>query len=404
MAEPAISTDSNGRDATRMTAATRRVQAIDIARGVAMLLVCLSHFALTFLVRRGNLVTVEILTFITCIASPTFVFMSGAIVGIAFAMRRNDFPQFRLKLVDRALFLLTLGHLLLLGSRLPGRGFGHELFSIVFITDASAVSILTVSFLVPHVPAWARIRIAAVLMMFSLLVVHTMHGSAHFPQTLVEMLFGEHSTLSGSFAVVPWLAVYLASTAVGERLGAYFRRDDYRGVVRLLLRLGIASVLLAVCGRLMREVVGATLVVPSRALAELTSFTQKYPPGPTYVLLFGGAGMCLIAVVTECWRRGWLPRVTDAFETVGRASFCVFVLQAYLYFVVPHYKALPEALPWPLALAITLVPLYVGAKVWSAYNGNRYLTVGLPALLARLERLRAPEVELEVASKQGSSA
>src|SRR4029079_15117344 len=100
---------------------------------------------------------------------------------------------------------------------------------------------------------------AAVLMMFSLLVVHILHGSAHVPQTLVELLFGEHSLYRRSFPVVPWVAVYLASTAVGEQLGGYLRVDDYRGGARLLLRLGAASMLLGVCGRLMRDVTSAVL-------------------------------------------------------------------------------------------------------------------------------------------------
>src|SRR4029077_5709649 len=102
-------------------------------------------------------------------------------------------------------------------------------------------------------------------------------------------------------------------------------------------------------------------------------------------LFFGGAGMCMIGLVVECWRRGWLRGVTNAFETVGRASFFVFVLQAYLYFVLPHWLPLPNAIPWPFAFLVTLVPLYVGAHVWGACGASRWLTVGLPPLVARIE-------------------
>src|SRR4051812_6769069 len=161
VAEPADITSPGVSRIDRGSSAARRVQAIDIARGVAMLLVCVSHFVSTQVVARGNRLTAELLTVAAGIASPTFVFMSGAILGIAYAGRESDFRRFRLKLVDRALFLLTIGHLLLMGSRWHSLPDHRELFSLTFITDASAVSILVVAYLVPVIDARARLRIAA---------------------------------------------------------------------------------------------------------------------------------------------------------------------------------------------------------------------------------------------------
>src|ERR1043165_2078322 len=95
----------------------RRISNLDAARGTAMLLVCLSHFAAVY-VRKLSLAGSTHLPVLPwpialgMIASPTFVAVSGTILGLLFVVRKKSFDEQRLKLVDRSLFVLTVAHVL----------------------------------------------------------------------------------------------------------------------------------------------------------------------------------------------------------------------------------------------------------------------------------------------------
>ena len=87
-----------------------RLQAIDAARGVAMLFVLLSHFASVQFAMAADAPLQQSLWRVSMVASPTFVLISGMMMGFLYETRRSSFGPVRDKLVDRALFLLTIGH------------------------------------------------------------------------------------------------------------------------------------------------------------------------------------------------------------------------------------------------------------------------------------------------------
>src|SRR4051812_11183098 len=121
---------------------TNREEIIDVARGFAMLFVCLSHFATVYLNRNNAAFAANVLSAVGMLASPAFVCLSGTLLGFAFARRRHDFSRFHLKLADRALFLLSVGHVLMLLSVLPAYLDAHQSLGWVFVTDAIAFSLL----------------------------------------------------------------------------------------------------------------------------------------------------------------------------------------------------------------------------------------------------------------------
>src|SRR5437899_12729419 len=93
--------------------ASRRVASIDAARGTAMLFVCLAHFTNSYFFPIGQENIGRNLVAIGMVASPTFVTVSGLVAGFLAVTRRNSFADLRRKLIDRGLFLLVVGHLLL---------------------------------------------------------------------------------------------------------------------------------------------------------------------------------------------------------------------------------------------------------------------------------------------------
>ena len=107
---------------TATTTGLRRLQFIDASRGLAMLFVFVSHFAYGFFdAELGG--ARETLTAMGMVASPAFVILSGLMLGFVYRSAPSRFGDLRRKFIDRGLFLLTIGHVLILCAHLPlGRG------------------------------------------------------------------------------------------------------------------------------------------------------------------------------------------------------------------------------------------------------------------------------------------
>src|SRR5215470_13486656 len=129
---------------------SRRLDGVDAARGVAMVLVCLSHFMSVYFSVPPTGLNGHIGS-LTLVASPTFIALSGIMLGMLTTAGDERSQVLRAKLADRAVFLLVVGHAVLMVASLspaylrqqPLRWFGPT-----FITDAIAVSILVALWLV----------------------------------------------------------------------------------------------------------------------------------------------------------------------------------------------------------------------------------------------------------------
>ena len=373
----------------RKTSKDEREEIIDIARGFAMLFVCLSHFASVYLLVHKEMAAANVLSALGMLASPSFVCLSGTLVGIAYVRRPKAFAQFQLKLADRALFLLSVGHVLMLLSVLPAHFDSHGPLGWVFITDAIAFCLLLAPWIMTRLTPRERVLLGVVLLSVSWLLVDDWQPRVSAEVGIKGMLFGE--TDRYWFPIIPWLGIYLASTAFGEHLGAILMEGDYAKVVATMARVGGALVMgSALLGAVHWAAAHGTLGVvhDSRGLESMTSVWQKYPPGVAYVLLFGGLGIALDAVLVQLWRYSIATSTLRTFAAVGRSSLLIYVLQAQVYYVILHYVRLPRTNAWPLVLVATLVPLAMAARWWSARGMNRYLTVGLPTLVAAIAARR----------------
>ena len=128
------------------------------------------------------------------------------------------------------------------------------------------------------------------------------------------------------------------------------------------------------------------------ALFGFLAASRKFPPGPIYLLLFGGAGMLLVAKAFSTSRDGrWAP-LTRPVAAIGRASFFVFILQSFVYYIVLPALSLPYPPLWPLYYVASLLVFLAAAAIWNSLDGNRFLTVGLwrtvPMVRAMRSRVR----------------
>src|SRR4051812_43498491 len=95
--------------AERLGAVQRRIVAVDAARGAVMLFSCLAHFA--WWIHASYPAQGDALAAIGMVATPAFLLISGAMVGMLCARNHRRGADLKSQFFNRGLFLLTVGHI-----------------------------------------------------------------------------------------------------------------------------------------------------------------------------------------------------------------------------------------------------------------------------------------------------
>jgi uncharacterized membrane protein len=361
---------------TRHAAASvGRVRGIDSARGLAMVFVCLSHFGLGYFGRLDEPSIASALTTIGLIGSPAFMLMSGVTLGLLHETRRERFDHHRLLLADRALFMLTVGHLLILIANAPRLTSLSEGLQRGFITDVIAVAILLGPTLVVLTSQRTRVVLSLVLFAGGWLLAFRWTPTDLVGDTVRYLLVGPYpDDPRYNFPLVHWFAVYVASTVLGQWLGRQLAAGRQRQAEYILLVYGAAAVLLVVLYKLLQWTMGVPF---STTLAVLMSPWTKLPPSPAYLLFYGGLAFLLLTVAMIVERRNLVQRLFKWTTILGRASFFVFILQFYVYDVLFWSLKLPYTPFWPALFVASLAGITALASIWDTQSRNQYLTVGL---------------------------
>jgi uncharacterized membrane protein len=369
------------------------VQALDAARGAAMVLVCVSHFANAYLAPAGAARQASWMTAIAMIATPTFVLVSGLLMGYLSAVYRAGRDAYRTRLLDRGLFLLIVGHAWLTLTAGLRAGNLSTPFTHAFITDVIGLALL---FMVPIVvrTSWQRrIQVGLGLAVLGYAAALAWHRTTGWSEVLEETLIGW--TDVPTFPLLPWLGVYAAGTGLGTRLTPLLRAGRERDAGRLLAIIGLCTVALAA---LLRGLLRTQTPEHNNVLTVLNALTtpwEKVPPAPGYLLLFGGLGLVLAGslLAAPAALQHW--RAFRALTLLGRNSLFAYLFQNLVYFVLLYGLALPYHPAWPLMFVGSVGLVFAVAWGWEAARGNRLLTVGYPAiraaLRARFRRARASD-------------
>lgn len=375
---------------------SNRIRALDATRGTAMIFVFVSHFGLTYFGRNGQEQLEDWFERVGKVASPTFMVLSGMMAGFLYAMRPDSFRATRLRLADRGLFFLTFGHVVIAFAHIPKLGrFDWALYE-VFITDTIAFSIIVGPLLVEALRPRARLVVGAALFAASWAAVELwpVHWHAWWRAALVGEVVAEPTYRANiyTFPVLPWFAVYLASTSLGAAFAARLRRDGEAGAARLMLHVGSAAVGLAlVCAKASALARAAGLIDPESLIATLTAVTCKRPPGLVYLFFHGGVGLLLLAATMAVDRAGRLDAWLRFTTRMGRTSFFLFVVQFYVFNEFFFRLRLPMSPLWPLYFAATVAVLGVASWWWDVGGHNRFMTMRLlRGRTARDERGRGP--------------
>lgn len=344
-----------------------RQTALDATRGLAMLLVCISHFGLYFRF-AGSEASRWRAELIGLPASPTFVLLSGILLGLLCQQQPERRSSIAVRSTDRGLFLLLIGHIAIGTAHWPA--FGNVRF--VFMTDAIGVSLLLAPWLIFLLSRMARMGAGAFLLALNWYMYLIWQPTGEVERIIHDVAIGQAPTAGGwlTFPLLPWLGVYIFATGLGEQVARWQARG---GSAAPLAAVACGSILLGVCLHALGR-------GQSQVLKQLLSCAQKYPPGPAYLLAWGGFGLLLLAGM-ERLHACPLFRVTGAaLATLGRSALIVFILQYYVYFVGLWFLQPFHLVLWPLYLVASIALLFGLALLWESFFGNGFITVGLQAL------------------------
>lgn len=357
-----------------------RLPALDTARGMAMVLVCLSHFSWSAVQRLGETRTFDSLLTISMVASPTFILVSGITLGYMYAGDADVYRRFTGKLRERGLLLLTVAHLLMIPAfhyMAPTPG---EALRVLPITTTIGMCLLLGPTVIVRTSRRHRILLGAVLMVLTWLFLFTSPGDSQgtaLDAVRTALVGARHTSWwFYSFPLMPWLGAYLFGSAVGQNVRAAAR--DGRDLRTLLLRYATWLVALALLIEVLVD--GLAIVRPSNPLLKelsqsLASPVSKMPPSPVYLLTFGAAGLTLTALADLLIDRSWLRALTRRLGEIGRSSLPVFVVQSYLYYMIELHVLPPGRRTWPLYFLVSLAVVYAAARLWLRLGGNRLLVM-----------------------------
>lgn len=374
-----------------------RIQAFDVARGSAMLLVFLSHFSLRYLKVASGLRWHAAQGWVTLGATPAFVLVSGMMLGLL-RTARADFTRMRDKLIDRGLFLLIVARPLIAIAHIAlVKDWQQAFIDIVYITDTVGVSLILGALIAERVGDWGRLWLGLAVLATSWTA--NIAWSPDFPggQLVEELLFGrlQGDSLLSNFPLLPWFGWYLIGSGVGALVVRAHADGAGRAAARVLFRAAAVSAVVAAIAKAAESplrLASSDLMTAVGRTASLMSVREKLPPGVTYLALYGALSALGVGMVLR-WgdRIGASSRpataIWRALAMLGRNSLLAFVLQFYVYSAV-HLLPKPPAWTAPAYFALTVAVLWAAIAACDRLRLNRMFSVGF-ARLAHARRQRA---------------
>jgi uncharacterized membrane protein len=355
-----------------------RLRAIDAGRGAAMLFVFLSHFGESYLQHNHMWQTLYACWKISMIASPSFMLISGMMLGYVFSTNNAGFQNFKFKLIDRGLFLLTIAHLLILLSHIPLTNQEGVPLKWAFITDTIGVCIIAGPLIIEKTRAKNRLIMGLCLYLSSWLAVILIQTSSIFGNLLKELFVGslQNKYFVDNFAIMPWLSVYLCGSYMGEKIGEYQLAGQNAKIGRYFTRVGILSVFIAIgIKTLVHFLVREHFLHASMLMSSVFNIFQKNPPAPLYLMFYGGAGLMMLSVLFFLVRENKASFLIDSLEIIGKTSLVAFILQYFIYFSVFVWLDLKFQSFWMIYFIVSVVVIFRVLHFWQAKGLNRYFSI-----------------------------
>ena len=364
-----------------------RLLPVDAVRGMAMFFIGVSHISFYLINDSGVLATYA--RAIGFIATPNFLLMSGLACG--YQLAHSPTTVTALRIVDRGLFAVLVGHLLVTASIVymvpPGTAFEH-----IVITD-SIGALLCLAPLLKHTSARALLWAGAAVYCVSSLLALAWHPATS-PQILFGALLlsvndGGMPDIGWTSPTLPYMGIFLIGVGLGKLIYVCRREGRAESLSVRLAVAGTAAIAAALAVNIARHFVkpwlAGYLAPKNWADVVLTTINIRHdaPPTLTYALFYGGIGVALVGLLGMLPRRDTdtvLVRAARLAAVVGRASFVSYVAQQWLIDFVPVWVGFDSWLTpatCPIYLALTTIVMFWVARLWGGWKANRYMTLGL---------------------------
>jgi uncharacterized membrane protein len=310
---------------------SKRIESVDLLRGMVMILMALDHtrdFFGTFGANPTDIATTTVPLFftrwITHLCAPTFFLLTGTGAGLAHASRTT---------AELSRYLILRGLLLIVLELTVIRSFAYQfnvdyqvtLFVVIWALGWAMIFLGLIVFL--PLPVIATIGLA-------LIGVHNAFDAVPWNHPIWSILHRPGFALQGRFTVfvayplIPWIGV----TAVGYALARAYSWEPERRR-RFLLIAGVAAIVTFVALRA-GNIYGDPLPWSRQTSAGFTVLSflnaSKYPPSLLFLLMTLGPAL-LILRATD---RG-IPGALRPVINYGRAPFFYY----FVHFALIHWLA-----------------------------------------------------------------
>jgi uncharacterized membrane protein len=371
-----------------------RLLPVDAVRGIAMFFIGVSHISFYLIYDSGTLASHA--RAIGYVATPNFLLMSGLACG--YQLAHAPATATALRIVDRGLFALLVGHLLVTASLVymvpPGTAFEH-----IVITD-SIGALLCLAPLLKHTPArtllWLGAAVYVLCTTFALAWHPTSPAGIVGGALLLAINDGDMPDIGWTSPTLPYLGIFLVGVGLGKLMHASRRGGGFELLSKRLAVAGSLAILAAMGVNIGRHFLKPFLeshATPKNwADVVLTTLNVRHdmPPTLAYALFYGGIGIALVGFLGLLPRRpedSRLVRWAQVAAVVGRASFVSYIVQQWVIDFIPEWMGFDSwltPLTCPVYLLASTIIMYWIARVWGQWRGNRYMTLGLkPGFLQR---------------------
>lgn len=293
---------------SKLSAARTRIDAVDVLRGIIMVIMALDHTRDFFGVpgvQPTNLATTSAALFatrwVTHICAPVFFLLTGT--GARLSLRTRSPSALSRFLVTRGLWLLVAEVVI---ARCLAYQFNADYrVTMLLVLWALGWAMIALAALVRFsVGAVLAVGVAMIVghnLLDGLAIAHPLWNVLHVPGFLINR---PDFTVFVAYPLVPWMGV----TAVGYALGGVYDWSAERRRA-FLVRLGAALVVGFVAIRWSNVYGDASLWTPQATpVFTLMSFlnTSKYPPSLLFLMMTLGPALLLLAAVdrpTPAWLR-----------------------------------------------------------------------------------------------------
>ncbi|MGZ8553761.1 MAG: DUF1624 domain-containing protein [Chitinophagaceae bacterium] len=315
----------------------KRIESIDILRGIAMVIMALDHvrdyFHLTgFTDDPLNLATTTPFLYftrwITHLCAPIFVFLSGT--SIYLQSLRKTKKELSAFLIKRGLWLIFAEFIIIAFAWTFNPFYNFIPLQVIW---AIGISMVILGF---------AIRLPYHFILVMGLVIVFGHNLLDIPEAapgfkagfwwdlLHHGHFAAYPYMPGHFAVivypfVPWLGVMMLGYCTGIFFSPQFSAEQRR---KIIFRLGIALILFFVIVRFI-NIYGDPVAwtVQKNGLFTFLSFMKvnKYPPSLLYLCITIGPALVLLSFM-EKFKNGF----TNIMVVFGRTAFFYYIIHIYL--------------------------------------------------------------------------